>query len=60
MDYLTHLVVDTGWNGDISFNPWHMCDNRDFSRGEEVLAEMSTLGIVPGEAFILQYYEVVH
>ena len=41
------------------FDPRCVHDDRDFDRREEVFAEMTPLGVIPGESFILEDHEVV-
>ena len=36
-----------------------MCDDGDFDRWEEVLVEVTVLGVVPSEPFILERHEMV-
>ena len=40
-------------------NPWGVCDDRNFDRWEEVLAEVTVLRVIPSEPFILERYEMV-
>ena len=53
------LIVDTQWYRNISLNPGGVCDDRDFDRWEEVLVEVTVLGVVPSEPFILERHEMV-
>ena len=54
-----NLIIDTWRYQNVSLNPGGVCDDRDFDRREEVLAEVTTLGIIPSEPFILERHEVM-
>ena len=54
-----YLIVDTWQYQNVSLNPGCVCDDRDFDRCKEVLAEVTTLGVIPREPFILERHEVV-
>ena len=49
-----HFVVDTQWYWNVQLNPRHVCDDRDFDGQKEVLAEMTMLGVILSESFILE------
>ena len=53
------LIIDTRWYRNVSLNPGGVCDDGDFDRWEEVLAEVTVLGVVPSEPFILERHEMV-
>ena len=53
------LIVDTWQYWNVSLNPGGVCNDRDFDRWEEVLMEVTTLGVVPSEPFILERHEMV-
>ena len=36
-----------------------MCNDGDFNRWEEVLAEVTALGVIPSEPFVLERHEMV-
>ena len=40
-------------------NPGGVCDDGDFDRQEEVLAEVTVLRVVPSEPFVLERHEMV-
>ena len=54
-----NFVVDARRNGNVFLDPRGMCDNWNFDWREEVLTKVSTLGVVPSEAFVLECDEVV-
>ena len=54
-----NLIVDTRRYRNVSLNPGGVCDNGDFDRQEEVFAEVTALGVVPSEAFVLERHEVM-
>ena len=54
-----NLIVDTGRYRNVSLNPGGVCDDGDFDRREEVLMEVTTLGVVPSEPFVLERHEVM-
>ena len=54
-----NLIVDTRRYRNVSLNPGGVCDDGDFDRQEEVLAEVTTLGVVPSEPFVLERHEVM-
>ena len=53
------FVVKARWNRYVTFDPGLMQDNGDVDRGEEIFTEVSSFGIVPGEAFVLHADEVM-
>ena len=53
------LIIDTWQYWNVSLNPGGVCDDVDFDRQEEVLTEVTTLGVVPSEPFILERHEMV-
>ena len=58
-DNFANLIVDTQGYRNVSLNPGGVCDDGDFNRWEEVLAEVTALGVVPSEPFILERHEVM-
>ena len=54
-----YLIIDTQRYRNVSLNPGGVCNDRDFNRREEVLAEVTMLGVVPSEPFILERHEMV-
>ena len=56
---LANLIVDTRRYRNVSLNPGGVCDDRDFDRREEVLMEVTALGVVPSEPFVLERHEVM-
>ena len=40
-------------------NPGGVCDDGDFDRREEVVMEVTALGVVPSEPFVLERHEMV-
>ena len=54
-----NLIVDTRRYRNVSLNPGGMCDDGNFDRREEVLAEVTALGVVPSEPFVLERHEMV-
>ena len=54
-----NFIIDTQRYWNISLNPWGVCDDRNFDRREEVLAEVMVLRVVPSEPFILERHEMV-
>ena len=53
------LIIDTQWYLNILLNPGGVCDDGDFNRWEKVLAEVTALGVVPREPFVLERHEMV-
>ena len=53
------LIVDTRQHWNILLNPGGVCDDGDFDRREKVLAEVTTLRVVPSEPLILERHEMV-
>ena len=53
------LVIDTQQYWNVSLNPGGVCNNGDFDRWEEVLAEVTALRVVPSEPFVLERHEMV-
>ena len=49
LNNLTNFVIDTWWYQNVLLNPGGVCDDGDFDRQEEVLAEVTALGVVPSE-----------
>ena len=58
-NYPADFIVDARWYWDISLNPRSVHYNGNFDGGEEVFAEVTALGIVPSEAFILKGDEMM-
>ena len=58
-DNFADLIVDTRRYQNVSLNPGGVCDNGDFDRREEVLAEVTALRVVPSEPFVLERHEVM-
>ena len=54
-----NLIVDTWRYWNVSLNPGGVCDDGDFDRQEEVLAEVTALRVVPSKPFILERHEMV-
>ena len=54
-----NLIVDTWWYQNVSLNPGGVCDDGDFDWQKEVLVEVTALGVVPSEPFILERHEMV-
>ena len=54
-----NFVVDSRWYQDVPLDPGCVCDDRDFDRRKEVLAEMTTLRVVPSESFILEQHKMM-
>ena len=54
-----NLIVDTRRYWNVSLNPGGVCDDGDFDWWEEVLAEVTVLGVVPSEPFVLERHEVM-
>ena len=54
-----NLIVDTGRYRNVSLNPRGVCDDGNFDRWEEVLAEVTTLRVVPSKPFVLERHEVM-
>ena len=59
LNNFANLIVDTGWYRNVSLNPRGVCDDGNFNRREEVLAEVTALGVDPSEPFILERHEMV-
>ena len=53
------LIIDTWGYRNVSLNPGGVCDDGDFDWREEVLAEVTTLGVVPCETFVLERHEMM-
>ena len=51
------LIVDTRRYWNVSLNPGGVCDDGDFDWWEKVLVEVTMLGVVPSEPFILERSE---
>ena len=54
-----NLIIDTQRYWNVSLNPGGVCDDGDFDRWEEVLTEVTVLGVVPSEPFVLERHEMV-
>ena len=54
-----NLIIDTQWYWNVLLNPGGVCDDRDFDGQKEVLVEVTTLGVVPSEPFVLETHEMV-
>ena len=59
LNNFANLIVDTRRYRNVSLNPGGVCDNGDFDRRREVLAEVTALGVVPSEPFVLERHEMV-
>ena len=59
LNYFAHLIVDTQQYQNVSLNPGGVCNDGEFNRQEEVLTEVTVLGVVPSEPFILERHEMV-
>ena len=53
------LIVDTRRYQKVSLNPGGVCNDGDFDWGKEVLTEVTTLGVVLSESFVLERHEVM-
>ena len=53
------MIIDTQQYQNVSLNPGGVCDDGNFDGWEEVLAEVTTLGVVPSEPFILERHKMV-
>ena len=53
------LIIDNWWYRNVSLNPGGVCNDRDFNRREDVLAEVTVLGVIPSEPFVLERHEMV-
>ena len=53
------LIIDTWRYRNVSLNPGGVCNDGDFDRWEEVLTEVTALGVIPSEPFILERHEMV-
>ena len=49
-----YLIVDTQRCQNVLLNPGGVCDDGDFNRQKEVLAEVTALGVIPSKSFILE------
>ena len=58
-NYFAHLIIDTQRYQNVSLNPGGVCNDGEFNRQEEVLTEVTVLGVVPSEPFILERHEMV-
>ena len=56
---LANFFLDARWYSNAPFDPGHVHNDGDFNRREEVFAEMTPLGVIPGESFILEDHKVV-
>ena len=54
-----NLIVDTRMYRNVSLNPGGVCNDGDFNWREEVLAEVTALGVVPCKPFVLERHEMV-
>ena len=59
LNNLANFVVDTQRYWNVSLNPGGVCNDGDFNRWKEVLAEVTALRVVPSESFILEQHEMV-
>ena len=59
LDDFADLIVDTQRYQNVSLNLGGVCDDGDFDRQEEVLAEVSALRVVPSEPFVLERHKMV-
>ena len=59
LNNFANLIIDTRRYRNVSLNPGGVCDDGDFDRWEEVLVEVTMLGVVPSEPFILERHEMV-
>ena len=53
------LIVDTRGYRNVSLNPGGVCDDGDFDWREEVLVEVTALGVIPCEPFVLERHEMM-
>ena len=53
------LIVDTWWYWNVSLNPGGVCDDGDFDWRKKVLMEVTALGVIPSEPFVLERHEIV-
>ena len=53
------LIVDTQQYQNVSLNPRGVCNDGDFNWWEKVLVEVTALGVVPSEPFVLERHEMV-
>ena len=54
-----YLIVDTWRYQNVSLNPGGVCNDGDFDRWEKVLMEVTALGVIPSEPFVLERHEVM-
>ena len=59
LNNFANFVIDTQWYWNDPLNPGGVCDDQDFNRWKEVFVEMTVLGIVLSESFILEQHEVM-
>ena len=53
------LIIDPRRYQNVLLNPGGVCDDGDFDWREKVLTEVTVLGVVPSEPFILERHEMV-
>src|SRR5271170_3704233 len=58
-DKFAELVIETWGNSNISFHPRLVGNYWDIYWREEVFPKVSSFGIVPSEAFVMQHHEVM-
>ena len=54
-----NLIIDTQRYWNVLLNPGGVCDDGDFDGRKEVLAEVTTLGVIPSEPFVLERHKMV-
>ena len=54
-----NLIVDTQRYQNVLLNPGGVCDDGDFGWWEKVLTEVTVLGVILSEPFILERHEMV-
>ena len=52
-------IIDTWQYWNVSLNPRGVCNDGDFDWREKVLAEVTVLGVIPSEPFVLERHEMV-
>ena len=59
-DEATYFLIYSGWDGYVPLRPRLVWNGRDVDGREEVLPEVATLWITPGESGVLDAHETVH
>ena len=54
-----NLIIDTQRYWNVLLNPGGVCDDRNFNRRKEVLAEVTVLRVIPREPFVFERHEMV-